>query len=255
MFRDVIVTEGECVCVELVAHDRYRSNEAVLFLGSIRYDVLKKLYDSRCLSTWNWAQKLMANTTKCCYEFVKMRGPRGKGFAEMAIARVASCGFETPMSERGFDFNSRVGDSFQNQKQRRMSETNLFNRMMLFGGGGGSGGGGGAGSRRTAVTPGSKSTRSSAGTPAPAFRNRRWQSDSDNVNGNVIDTRSVDGDESTTTIIADTKNHSGISNNATWSVRTLTDALQFLREKPESVPLNAFLTYITLPYHEILEGW
>ena len=47
MFNDVIVTEGECVCVELVAHDRYRCSEAVIFLGSIRYDVLKKLYDSR----------------------------------------------------------------------------------------------------------------------------------------------------------------------------------------------------------------
>lgn len=43
----MIVTEGECVCVELVARDRYRDREAVIFLGSIKYDVLKKLYDSR----------------------------------------------------------------------------------------------------------------------------------------------------------------------------------------------------------------
>lgn len=32
-----------------------------------------------------------------------MRGPRGKGIAEMAVARVASCGFETPMSD-SYDF-------------------------------------------------------------------------------------------------------------------------------------------------------
>lgn len=47
VFNDIIVTDGECVWVELVARDRYRDREAVIFLGSIRYDVLKKLYDSR----------------------------------------------------------------------------------------------------------------------------------------------------------------------------------------------------------------
>lgn len=41
------MTEGECVCVELVAKDRYRERESVIFLGSIKYDVLKKLYDTR----------------------------------------------------------------------------------------------------------------------------------------------------------------------------------------------------------------
>lgn len=43
----MIVGEGECICVELVARDRYRNCEAVIFLGSIRFDILKKLYDSR----------------------------------------------------------------------------------------------------------------------------------------------------------------------------------------------------------------
>jgi hypothetical protein len=43
------------------------------------------------------------------HEFVKMRGPRGKGFAEMAVTKVASCGFETPMSESGFDLNGGRG--------------------------------------------------------------------------------------------------------------------------------------------------
>lgn len=38
-----------------------------------------------------------------------MRGPRGKGFAEMAVTRVASCGFDTPMSENGFEMGGRGG--------------------------------------------------------------------------------------------------------------------------------------------------
>lgn len=47
VFSDMVVTEGECICVELVARDRFRDKEAVIFLGSIRFDVLQKLYDSR----------------------------------------------------------------------------------------------------------------------------------------------------------------------------------------------------------------
>lgn len=28
-----------------------------------------------------------------------MRGPHGKGYAEMAVARVPNCGYETPIAE------------------------------------------------------------------------------------------------------------------------------------------------------------
>ena len=38
-----------------------------------------------------------------------------------------------------------------------------------------------------------------------------------------------------------------------WSMRGLGQALQFLQNKPESTPLNAYLTYITLPWVSILE--
>jgi hypothetical protein len=41
-----------------------------------------------------------------------MRGPKGKGLAEMAVAKVASCGFETPMSEIGFDFRNEENNVF-----------------------------------------------------------------------------------------------------------------------------------------------
>ena len=35
------------VCVELVAQDRHGPFQGVIFLGSIRYDALKKVYDTR----------------------------------------------------------------------------------------------------------------------------------------------------------------------------------------------------------------
>uniref|UniRef100_A0A915CYF2 Uncharacterized protein n=1 Tax=Ditylenchus dipsaci TaxID=166011 RepID=A0A915CYF2_9BILA len=230
VFSDVIVTEGECVCVELVAHDRYRSTEAVIFLGSIRYDVLKKLYDQRSSGTWNWAQKLIT-TSKRCYEFVKMRGPRGKGFAEMAVARVASCGFETPMSESGFDFRGSFDADFSNQ--RRMSDTNLFNRLIP------------GLSKRTAMTPGPNPPPCVTPTLQAGARNRRWQSDSENMNASDFDARSVSGGEDTASM--------SNSMNSKWSMRGLGQTFHFLRDKPETLPLNAFLTYVTLPWISILE--
>lgn len=41
-----------------------------------------------------------------------------------------------------------------------------------------------------------------------------------------------------------------------WSVRGFGQAWHWLREKrrAESIPLNAFLTYITLPWSTVLDG-
>jgi hypothetical protein len=41
----MIVNEGEMVCVELLANDGKKNH--VLFLGSIKYESLKKVYDTR----------------------------------------------------------------------------------------------------------------------------------------------------------------------------------------------------------------
>ena len=47
VFSDILVRDGEMVCVELVAADRDGSIQGVIFLGSIRYDALKRVYDAR----------------------------------------------------------------------------------------------------------------------------------------------------------------------------------------------------------------
>lgn len=46
-FADQIVRDSEMVCVELVAKDRYGKFQGVIFLGSVPYDVLKRVYDAR----------------------------------------------------------------------------------------------------------------------------------------------------------------------------------------------------------------
>ncbi|CAH0721379.1 unnamed protein product, partial [Brenthis ino] len=47
VFCDIVVRDGEMVCVELVARGRGGAAQAVIFLGSIRYDALTRVYDAR----------------------------------------------------------------------------------------------------------------------------------------------------------------------------------------------------------------
>jgi hypothetical protein len=47
VFCDIVVRDGEMVCVELVARGRGGAAQAVIFLGSIRYDALTRVYESR----------------------------------------------------------------------------------------------------------------------------------------------------------------------------------------------------------------
>ncbi|CAD5216008.1 unnamed protein product [Bursaphelenchus okinawaensis] len=229
IFPDIVITENECVCVELVARDRFRDKEAVVFLGSIRFDVLKKLYDSRGNSTWTWAQKLVTATQRR-HEFVKMRGPHGKGFAEMAVARVASLGFETPMSEHCFEMSGSYDSRWADQ--RRMSDTNIFGKLLP---------------KRTALTPG-PCQDGNAFSLQP--RNRRWQSDADSMNNDSdFDVRSVVSETTSRPMTASQQADTG----SKWSLNSFGNALSWLKEKKEIPALNAYLTYVTLPWRSIID--
>lgn len=46
-FTDIVVRDSELVTVELVASDREGGLQGVVFLGSIRFEQLKKVYDAR----------------------------------------------------------------------------------------------------------------------------------------------------------------------------------------------------------------
>lgn len=60
IFADCIVRDSEMVCVELIASDKYGDFCGVLFLGSIRYDALKRVYDARVGISQIWS---------CCFLF------------------------------------------------------------------------------------------------------------------------------------------------------------------------------------------
>lgn len=135
VFGDIMVRDGEMVCVELVAKDRDGSVQGVIFLGSIRYDALKKVYDARQSSLSSKVAQRMTfglfsgagPQTRC--EFVRMKGPQGKGHAEMAVTKPKGSGVETPTSEPGFcatdmwdsEWEEDIDDDYY-RRQRRLSD-------------------------------------------------------------------------------------------------------------------------------------
>ncbi|XP_035673513.1 uncharacterized protein KIAA0930-like [Branchiostoma floridae] len=106
VFGDISVQEGEMVCVELLARYRQDSFKSVIFLGSIRYEALKKVYDGRASVTSKMAQRMSLGLYhgKERVEFVRMKGPQGKGYAEMAVSRLTD-GMPTSRSEDDLRFS------------------------------------------------------------------------------------------------------------------------------------------------------
>ncbi|XP_011630132.1 uncharacterized protein LOC105422465 isoform X1 [Pogonomyrmex barbatus] len=133
VFCDILVRDGEMVCVELVASDREGAIQGVIFLGSIRYDALKKVYDARSSLSTKMAQRmtfgLFSGAASQRIEFVRMKGPRGKGHAEMAVTKPKGSGAETPTSEPGYcatdlwdaDWDD-AEELFMYRHQRRLSD-------------------------------------------------------------------------------------------------------------------------------------
>nr|XP_016996792.2 uncharacterized protein LOC108057152 isoform X1 [Drosophila takahashii] len=136
VFSDILVRDGEMVCVELVANDKDGAVQGVIFLGSIRYDALKKVYDARQSSLSSKVAQRMSFglfssgagvQTRC--EFVRMKGPQGKGHAEMAVTKPKGSGVETPTSEPGFcatdmwdEWEEENDDYCTYRHQRRLSD-------------------------------------------------------------------------------------------------------------------------------------
>ncbi|XP_034946875.1 uncharacterized protein KIAA0930 homolog isoform X2 [Chelonus insularis] len=230
VFCDILVRDGEMVCVELVASDREGAVQGVIFLGSIRYDALKKVYDARSSLSTKMAQRmtfgLFSGTSSQRIEFVRMKGPQGKGHAEMAVTKPKGSGAETPTSEPGYSATDALWDAdwddaeelFMYRHQRRLSDpsSNLNNF----------------------VRGGWRTKPDSAGTKARS-ENEGLDSMANGLNeieaGDVRDELD-DG-----------------AYNPLWTMRGFTQTFHFWKEtrRAQSIPLNAFLTYITLPWWSI----
>ncbi|XP_071452486.1 uncharacterized protein KIAA0930 homolog [Hetaerina americana] len=232
IFCDILVRDGEMVCVELVASDREGAVQGVIFLGSIRYDALKKVYDARSSLGGKVAQRMTFGlfsgiSSNRRVEFVKMKGPRGKGHAEMAVTKPQGCGAETPTSEPGLcaidawdsDWEEDPEDFYLYRHQRRLSDpsSNLNNFVR------------GGWRTKSYADSGQKSRSENEGLDCLA--------------GGLAEIEAGD--------VRDELDDGAY--NPLWTMRGFTQTFHFWKEtkRAQSVPLNALLTYVTLPWWSI----
>ncbi|XP_076175767.1 uncharacterized protein KIAA0930 homolog isoform X9 [Ptiloglossa arizonensis] len=230
VFCDILVRDGEMVCVELVASDREGAIQGVIFLGSIRYDALKKVYDARSSLSTKMAQRmtfgLFSGAASQRIEFVRMKGPRGKGHAEMAVTKPKGSGAETPTSEPGYCATDSLWDAdwddaedlFMYRHQRRLSDPSANLNNFVRGGW-----------RTKPDTAAMKARSENEGLDSMA--NGLSEIEAGDVRDELDDG----------------------AYNPLWTMRGFTQTFHFWKEtrRAQSVPLNAFLTYITLPWWSI----
>ncbi|XP_012270216.1 uncharacterized protein KIAA0930 homolog isoform X2 [Orussus abietinus] len=230
VFCDILVRDGEMVCVELVASDRDGAVQGVIFLGSIRYDALKKVYDARSSLSTKMAQRmtfgLFSGATSQRVEFVRMKGPQGKGHAEMAVTKPKGSGAETPTSEPGYCATDALWDAdwddaeelFLYRHQRRLSDPSANLNNFVRGG------------WRTKPE-------------ATATKARSENEGLDSMANGLSEIEAGD--------VRDELDDGAY--NPLWTMRGFTQTFHFWKEtrRAQSVPLNAFLTYITLPWWSI----
>ncbi|CAC5385054.1 Uncharacterized protein KIAA0930 homolog,Uncharacterized protein KIAA0930 [Mytilus coruscus] len=222
-FTDIIVRDSEMVCVELKAADRTGVFQGVIFLGSIRYESLKKVYDARASLTSKMVQSMSLGWLTKSHkrvEFVRMRGPHSKGHAEMAVSRVKGSGPETPDIENFpvNDFEDLDNQQEENQyTQRRMSDPNASFGSLVRGG-----------IKRLSM----KKSRSEAERINDDMTDGFHEVEASSVHDEI-----ENGEESVGFI-----------------GRTFGQAWHLFKERKRanSVALNAYLTYVTLPWYRII---
>ncbi|CAF0808532.1 unnamed protein product [Rotaria sp. Silwood1] len=131
-FCEMVVNEGQIVCVELVAKNPVLNELKVLFLGSIKYEALKKVYDLRATTSTRVAQRMsLGMYTKRRMEFVRMRGPNGKGHAEMAVSRYQSMQSEITTPESIPTTPTTTTFDEENYNQRRTVDNSSVSQSLL----------------------------------------------------------------------------------------------------------------------------
>jgi len=217
-FQDLIVRDPESVAVELTARDKGGKFSSVIFLGSVRYESLKHVYDGRASLTQKLTQRMSMGllNKKKRVEFLKMRGPRGKGCAEMAVSRQKGSGPETPDLENFPVGDFEGGDNEEQYSHRRMSD------------------------------PSQGITKYVTGSFRRSMSMKKSQSDGVEASAAEDDTEVEAGtlqDE-----LLETDQYNGF-----WG-KSFGQAWHWFKEKKRAncVALNANLTYIQLPWHRII---
>jgi len=176
---------------------------------------------------WQWAQKLVYAAGQGRLEFVRMRGPRGKGFAEMAVRQTAGQPDQPGAADEPDDPAPAALQAARDYATRRQSDTNLAARQ--------------GGWRELRVSTLRAGQRSFSWVAAPL---RKAQSEADTG----LCLAEVEANS-----LADELDESALAR--LWTVRGFGQAWHWLRERRRqaSTPLNALLTYVTLPWTSVAE--
>ncbi|XP_041472824.1 uncharacterized protein KIAA0930 homolog [Lytechinus variegatus] len=213
IFGDFTVQEGQMFCVELVASEKQGPFRSVVFLGSVRHEALKKVYDNRASVSSKVASKVSLGFFqggRGRVEFIRMRGPEGKGFAEVAVSRAS---WSSSVESSTEDVHS-ASESFDSTNDGPSTSSSSLPRDVIIG--------------------------------SPIHKGlRKSQSDSE-----TLSTLTNGKDEEAACQSEDEGPPSSWSRR--WMRRT-SDALLRLTMRSTQVPaLNVHLTYVTLPWHRII---
>ncbi|XP_041365331.1 uncharacterized protein KIAA0930 homolog [Gigantopelta aegis] len=217
-FQDIIVRDSESIAVELTAADKDGSVQGLIFQGSVKYESLKRVYDTRLSLTSKMVQRMSLGWYKGQkrVEYMRMRGPHGKGQAEMAVSRVKGSGPETPDLE---NFPLDDFDEQQQYAQRRMSDPSSGLNSWVR-----------SGFRRTASM-------------------KKSRSETENV-----DVHEGDGCHEVEAGTIQEEFEPSVDQYGGFWGKSFGQAYYWFKEQRRagSVALNSYLTYITLPWHWII---
>uniref|UniRef100_A0A1I8F3B7 Minichromosome maintenance protein 2 n=1 Tax=Macrostomum lignano TaxID=282301 RepID=A0A1I8F3B7_9PLAT len=246
LFADCVVRDSELLCVELVACDRRGRLQGVLFLGSIRYESVLEVYQARAgggtrggssssapaggqaPSGWLFRSVSAASSASVGrrrVEFLRMRGPHGKGHAEVAVTAAPA-----PVGEDG-------ASQRESRRERRLS-----------GGVGGVGGFRGGGMKKSRSDSANiDSTGGGGGGEVPPHE----------VEARDIEEEfgDEDGDGEAAEPAADDGGAAGGGSGGVWQIgKSFGQAWHWFKERRRagSVSLSACLTYVSLPWHRIV---
>ncbi|XP_065579738.1 uncharacterized protein KIAA0930 homolog [Artemia franciscana] len=128
IYENIILRDGEFLCVELVARDA-EAIQGVLFFATVPYHILKQAYTGKNGPKLRFSGKYSRNNG-IKMDFARIRSASKKGYVEVAITKVKQryTDLESPISEPEFsasDTDDECEEAINALWQRRVSDPNL----------------------------------------------------------------------------------------------------------------------------------
>ena len=252
MFNELVVRDGESVGIELTASDHSNNLNLMLFSASVPYEAIKRVYDARTsqtvrkrLSQTNLFSLFSGKYGTARVEYVRLVGLQGQ--AELAISKVkeeivgssGGTGYDTPSSEPGESILDQIWDSdsdFEDLNSASLATANMvgFKR----------------GHQRRLSDPSSTlNDFMRLGVLDRPGKSRNLTESTDNLMDSF-------GDATVEIYAGDLLDQfEETKYNPLWTMKGYTQIFHSWREskRVQSIPLGAFISYVTLPWWSIVK--